>query len=370
MEVSLCGVRLDSDSNPEIPGLSKKRFNDHCHVDPNTRLIYRLSPNKKFLIVCGFVPPITGTLVVPDSFPIDSQDIPIEVFGENCLMDSEISELVFGSTIRRVNNLAFAHCRQLETCDWEKLFSLWKWTSVQDAPFCGCEKLDLSKNPWAWGYSIPEWYRSKREAERKAEELERKARIKAERDAERSKKKREWKLDSTGEHWLLKTRSGWYQLFEDEEEGSPYALYYRRLDNDPNDAVRISHRLNINNREISVIGIADSAFENDETICAVIFPWNTVRIGRKAFKNCKQLATVIQNSYLYKLTSIGEEAFAGCTSLETEFVFTSKTEEIGENAFAGCPNLIIRILGTDHILMKWRKANWNPDHCPIRYKNQ
>lgn len=84
----------------------------------------------------------------------------------------------------------------------------------------------------------------------------------------------------------------------------------------------------------------------------------TLREG--AFRNCSTLQTV----HLGKVTSVGANAFAGCTAL-TKVYIPSTVTKIAENTFGACENLTIY---AQPILKPhgWHE-NWNPLNRPVQW---
>ena len=80
-----------------------------------------------------------------------------------------------------------------------------------------------------------------------------------------------------------------------------------------------------------VESIEDGAFEGSHLI-HVTFHDGLIKIGNRAFANCKDMGDV---SFPSSLRIIGEEAFYGCLNLSTEI---SSTIRIGTNAFHGTIN--------------------------------
>ena len=80
--------------------------------------------------------------------------------------------------------------------------------------------------------------------------------------------------------------------------------------------------------------IAPEAFKNS-AITAITLPDSVTKIEYGAFKDCTQLAEIKFGS---GLTSIGNEAFAGCKNL-TALTIPDSVTEIGRNSFKACTNL-------------------------------
>jgi len=85
----------------------------------------------------------------------------------------------------------------------------------------------------------------------------------------------------------------------------------------------------------SVTSIGDGAFSGCTSLASVTIPDSVTSIGNFAFSNCTSLASVtIPNS----VTSIGNSAFSGCTSLASVTIPDSVTS-IGYSAFSNCTSL-------------------------------
>ena len=95
-----------------------------------------------------------------------------------------------------------------------------------------------------------------------------------------------------------------------------------------------------------VTGVGAHAFENTS-----ITSFNALALkslGEAAFKNCKAL-TSFEVDVLSELTSIPNEAFSGCESLELMFI-PRKVSSIGENAFNACEKLSTLTFAAEGVL--------------------
>ncbi|MCR4665562.1 MAG: leucine-rich repeat domain-containing protein [Paludibacteraceae bacterium] len=85
----------------------------------------------------------------------------------------------------------------------------------------------------------------------------------------------------------------------------------------------------------SVTSIGEQAFADCSSLTSITIPNSVTSIGDGAFSSCSSLTSVtIPNS----VTSIGENAFAECSSL-TSITIPNSVTSIGENAFAVCSSL-------------------------------
>ena len=81
-------------------------------------------------------------------------------------------------------------------------------------------------------------------------------------------------------------------------------------------------------KAVRVKGISETAFKNKTNIKGVFLPDHIHEIPSGAFKGCSNLETVIG----YGITSIGDESFSGCTSLDS-FIIDGYVNHLGNNAF-------------------------------------
>ena len=85
------------------------------------------------------------------------------------------------------------------------------------------------------------------------------------------------------------------------------------------------------------VKVINDAFRGYDDLKDIILPTSLTTIGANAFKGCTSLATV-NLVQLDKLTKIGKDAFGGCNALKSIAIPASITD-IGTNAFDGCNSL-------------------------------
>ena len=85
----------------------------------------------------------------------------------------------------------------------------------------------------------------------------------------------------------------------------------------------------------SVTSIGDGAFSGCSSLSSIVIPKSVTSIGDSAFFGCSSLSNiVIPNS----VTSIGDSAFSNCSSLSS-IVIPESVTSIGDRAFSGCRSL-------------------------------
>ena len=103
----------------------------------------------------------------------------------------------------------------------------------------------------------------------------------------------------------------------------------------PGGTLNIPATVTINGKEYSVTSIGDNAFNDCRSLQSVTIPNSVTSIGNYAFDHCVNLQSVtIPNS----VTSIGDNAFWGCSNLQSVTIPNSVTS-IGNNAFSDCSSL-------------------------------
>ena len=106
-------------------------------------------------------------------------------------------------------------------------------------------------------------------------------------------------------------------------------------DNEYSGSVTIPSTLTYNGTTYSVTSIGDEAFDGCSGLTSITIPNSVTSIGERAFSGCSGLTSVtIPNS----VTSIGDYAFYKCSSLTSVTIGNSVTS-IGDGAFCYCPSL-------------------------------
>ena len=85
----------------------------------------------------------------------------------------------------------------------------------------------------------------------------------------------------------------------------------------------------------SVTSIGDRAFYGCSSLSEIVIPSSVTSIGDRAFYGCNSLSEIVIPS---SVTSIGKGAFRGCNSL-SEIVIPSSVTSIGDRAFSFCDSL-------------------------------
>ena len=99
--------------------------------------------------------------------------------------------------------------------------------------------------------------------------------------------------------------------------------------------VLVPEKVRYNSLLYKVTSIGESAFRGCSGLTSVTIPTSVTSIGAEAFEECSGLTSVtIPNS----VTSIGEGAFAGCSGLTSVTIGNSVTS-IGKGAFHSCNHL-------------------------------
>lgn len=88
----------------------------------------------------------------------------------------------------------------------------------------------------------------------------------------------------------------------------------------------------------SLSEVGESAFERCYALKSIKMPAAVKRIGARAFADCWRLSEYNIAFYSSNLTYIGDEAFAGCTSLLTTNI-PQRLTYLGDGAYLGCTSL-------------------------------
>ncbi len=166
------------------------------------------------------------------------------------------------------------------------------------------------------------------------------------------KKLRGWEFEGNNESMKIvteKTENGVkYKIDEsssDPSSSDKYVVYVNGCESDKISAVTaISAQMAFGHYKLSVTSIKDEAFKGCKTLEKVTIPDSVTSIGTSAFEGCTGLTSVTISG---QITSIPESAFSGCEKLESvEIVDGSEIGSIEDNAFYGCKKLSFVIPGS------------------------
>ena len=111
--------------------------------------------------------------------------------------------------------------------------------------------------------------------------------------------------------------------------------YYDSFTDEYTGAVTIPSSVTYNSTTYSVTSIGDEAFRGCTGLTSITIPNSVTSIALEAFEGCTGLTSVtIGNS----VTSIGNSACYGCSGL-TSVTIPNSVTEIGTSVFFGCTNL-------------------------------
>ena len=111
--------------------------------------------------------------------------------------------------------------------------------------------------------------------------------------------------------------------------------YYDSYDNEYSGVVTIPSTVTYNSNTYSVTSIGEDAFAYCSSLASITIPEGVTSIGEFAFRGCSSLTSITLPE---GVTSIGRYAFRGCSSL-TAITIPENVTSIGEYAFAYCSSL-------------------------------
>jgi len=101
--------------------------------------------------------------------------------------------------------------------------------------------------------------------------------------------------------------------------------------------VYIPGSITVDDTEYAVLKLADSIFEDNDSLNSVTLGVGILEIGDRAFYDCDNMVCILLAE---ETTTIGNEAFYSCDAFNSVILYDAVTS-IGENAFFECPKLVI-----------------------------
>ena len=134
---------------------------------------------------------------------------------------------------------------------------------------------------------------------------------------------------------------------EASESGKGGAIAYKAPSDKKASSVQIPKTVTLDGVTYKVTSVAANAFKNNKSLKKVTIGANITTIGKNAFYGCTKLKTVAMSN----ARTIGAKAFSGCTSL-TKVALPAKTTSIGKQAFYKCAKLKTITIGTTKLTAK------------------
>ena len=93
--------------------------------------------------------------------------------------------------------------------------------------------------------------------------------------------------------------------------------------------------------------IRTGAFNGNTKITAVSFAGSSVELESGVFQNCTAMTSCALPTLITPTHSVPDGLFRGCSSLKAISITGNNIKYVGDNAFAGCTSLVTASLGTD-----------------------
>ena len=289
-------------------------------------------------------------LVIPETMNINGENIPIKEIGANAFKDNKtLKSVIMPDTIITIGESAFSGCSSIDSITIPDNVTL-----IGDHAFNGCTNLeavtinDNSKLTTIGSYAfsgcssltsiyIPDSVTAiKGYAFNNCSNLI----IYCEAASEPSGWNSNWNSSNKKVVWssymgINGTLDDFKYTAHCDENGNYYIQINQYIGNDKN--IVIPDMIVINEENIPVKVIGNNLFQNNKSILSITIPDSVTTIGDYAFSGCSSLKTVIigKNS---QLAIIGSYAFYNCTSL-TSITIPNSVATIGSYAFSGCSSL-------------------------------
>ena len=149
---------------------------------------------------------------------------------------------------------------------------------------------------------------------------------------------------------IIPLSRGWYEFlldyFFDAELASSTQLKFEKISDtevevvgcypDYGSTLTVPIKVMIGLHTYKVTSIREKAFSGCSSLTSIKIPEGVTSIGRSAFDGCSSLTSI---NIPEGLTSIGKEAFWGCYNLEIVIDNSENNVKVGELAFEGCKSV-------------------------------
>ena len=303
----------------------------------------------KYISITGWEDP-SEELVIPETMNINGENIPIKEIGANAFKDNKtLKSVIIPDTIITIGESAFSGCSSIDSITIPDNVTL-----IGDHVFNGCTNLeavtinDNSKLTTIGSYafsgcsSLTSIYIPDSVATIKGYAFNNCSNliIYCEAASKPSGWDSNWNPSNKKVVWssymgINGTLDDFKYTAHCDENGNSYIQINQYIGNDTN--IVIPDMIVINEENIPVKVIGNNLFQNNKSILSITIPDSVTTIGDYAFSGCSSLKTVTigKNS---QLAIIGSYAFYNCTSL-TSITIPNSVTTISGYAFSDCSSL-------------------------------